>query len=138
MVRWQWQALVLTGLLLLASGGIWLAVHHTIGAGAGELPHPAEVWAVRVHGLAAFASLFVLGALAAAHIPQGWRITHRRRRCGQRRTGTLLCVFGALLVLSGYALYYFAPEAVRPALGWAHAAAGAGMALLALVHGRGI
>jgi len=137
MVRWQWRALVLSGLLLAGSGFGWLAVHYGIGAGAGELPHPAEAWALRLHGLAAFAGLFVLGTLAAAHIPQGWRLSHRRRWSGQRRTGLVLCILGAALVLSGYALYYFAPEALRPALGWAHTAVGVVMGLLVAFHGHG-
>ena len=45
-------------------------------------------------------------------------------------------LFAALLASSGYALYYFAPESVRPALGWAHAVVGTAMALLLVWHGR--
>jgi peptidoglycan/LPS O-acetylase OafA/YrhL len=135
LVRWQRLSLYITGVLLLVTGGVWLLLHH--GPGAGELPHPLEAWCLRVHGLAAFAGLFVLGALAAAHIPQGWRLSQRRRWAGQRRSGALLCAIGALLVVSGYLLYYFAPEALRPALGWAHAAAGVAMGGLLLSHRRG-
>ncbi len=137
LVRWQRVALTLSGTLLLLTGGTWLAIHYGIGAGAGELPHPLEAWCLRLHGLAAFAGVFVLGALAAAHIPQGWRLSRRRRWVGQRNSGLLLCGAGALLVLSGYGLYYFAPEGVRPALGWAHAGVGLAMAALVLRHRRG-
>ena len=137
LVRWQRLALYLSGALLLATGAVWLAVHYSIGAGAGELPHPVEAWSLRLHGLAAFAGVFVLGALAAAHIPQGWRLSNRRRWAGQRNSGLLLCVLGGLLALSGYLLYYFASEAVRPALGWAHAAFGLAMAALIASHRRG-
>ena len=35
-----------SGWLLLASGLAWLAVHYLAGAGAGELPHPMEVWTI--------------------------------------------------------------------------------------------
>jgi hypothetical protein len=138
LVRWQRVALHSTGAALLASGGGWLALHYSIGAGAGELPHPLEAWALRLHGLAAFAGLFVLGALAAAHVPQGWRLSHRRRWAGQRSSGVLLCVIGALLALTGYLLYYFAPESLRPALGWAHAFLGVAMAALIASHRRGV
>lgn len=137
LVRWQRRALYLTGTLLLLTGCAWLAVHYSIGAGAGELPHPIEAWSLRLHGLAAFGGLFVLGALAAGHVPQGWRLSHRRRWAGQRRSGLGLCVAGGLLVLSGYLLYYFAPEALRPALGWAHTGAGVAMGLLVAAHRRG-
>ena len=138
LVRWQKFALYVSGALLLATGSVWLALHYSIGAGAGGLPHPLETWSLRLHGLAAFAGLFVLGVLAAAHIPQGWRLSQRRRWAGQRRSGVLLCVIGALLVLTGYLLYYFASEAVRPALGWAHALVGVGMGVLIASHRRGI
>jgi hypothetical protein len=137
LVRWQRIALYATGALLLATGSTWLAVHYSVGAGAGELPHPLEAWVLRMHGLAAFAGLFMLGVLAAGHIPQGWRLSQRRRWAMQRSSGTLLCVIGALLALSGYALFYFASEAVRPALGWAHAFVGVTMALLIASHRRG-
>ena len=123
--------------MLLVTGTVWLAVHYSVGAGAGELPHPLEVWSLRLHGLAAFAGLFMLGALAAAHIPQGWRLSQRRRWAGQRSSGVMLCVIGGLLALSGYLLFYFASEAVRPALGWAHAAIGLTMAALIASHRRG-
>jgi hypothetical protein len=138
LVRWQRLALHLTGALLLLTGVVWLGVHYTVGAGAGELPHPLEAWAMRLHGLSAFGGLFVLGALAAAHVPQGWRLSHRRRWAGQRNSGVALCVLGGLLVLSGYLLYYFASETVRPALGWAHTVVGAGMGILIGIHRRGV
>ena len=138
LVRWQRLALYLTGATLLVTGGLWLAVHYSVGAGAGELPHPLEAWSLRLHGLAAFGGLFVLGVLAAAHIPQGWRLSQRRRWAGQRSSGVLLCVIGALLASSGYLLFYFAPDTVRPALGWAHAFVGVTMALLIASHRRGV
>jgi len=128
--RWQRRSLYVAGAALLASGVLWLVLHYS--AAAGELPHPLEAWAMRLHGLASFAALFMLGVLAAAHVPQGWRLTGRQRRAGQRGTGLALCILGALLALTGYLLYYFASESVRPALGWLHSAvgiaAGAGLA----------
>jgi hypothetical protein len=136
--RWHRLALFGVGSLLLLTGVVWLAVHYTIGAGAGELPHPAETWALRLHGLSAFAGLFVFGLLAAAHIPQGWRLTRRHRWVGQRTSGLWLSVLAGLLVLSGYALYYFASETMRPALGWAHSLVGGLMAVLIATHRRGI
>jgi len=91
---------------------------------------------IKLHGLAAFFALFLLGALAATHIPQGWRLSSRPRHAAQRSTGVSLCVLGGLLALSGYLLYYFAPESLRPALGWGHAALGLAMVALGLNHGR--
>jgi hypothetical protein len=137
LVRWQRVGLYIVGSIALISGLAWLAIHYTVGAGTGELPHPAEAWCMRLHGLSAFAGLVLLGALSAAHIPQGWRLTHRRRWMRQRRSGMLLCASAVVLAFTGYLLYYFSPESVRPALGWLHAAAGVLMAGLCLAHRRG-
>jgi len=136
LVRWQRVMLYGTGAALLLSGAAWLAIHYSVGAGSGELPHPLEAWCLRVHGLASFAALFVLGAMAAAHIPQGWRLTGRRRWSGQRRSGLLLCIGSGLLALTGYLLFYFAPENLRPALGWVHAGIGGAVLLLGIGHRR--
>lgn len=139
--RWQAMALYASGLVLLISGLLWLGVHYSVGSGAGNLPHPLESWAMRVHGLAAFAGLFTFGALAGAHIPQGWRMSsaHSRRQrhwALQRTSGLALCASAAALALTGYALYYFAPETVRPPLGWVHAAAGIAMTAVVMLHKR--
>ncbi len=138
LIRWQRMALYLTGASLLFTAGLWLAVHYSIGAGAGALPHPLEAWALRLHGLAAFAGLFVLGVFAGGHIPQGWRASVRNGWPLQRQTGLFLCISGALLILSGYLLFYFAPEEVRPALGWAHTVIGVSMAGMIVSHRRGV
>jgi hypothetical protein len=134
--RWQRRTLLASGLLLLATGLVWLAVHYSIGAGADRLPHRLEAWSLRLHGLAAFVGLFALGLIAGSHVPQGWRMSARHRFARQRGTGVALCASGALLALTGYLLYYFAPEWLRPGLGWLHAIAGAVMAALLVVHQR--
>lgn len=131
---WLRTTLTATGAVLLITGGGWLALHY--GAAEGGLPHPLEAWLMRLHGLASFAALFTMGALASAHLPLGWRLSARHCWAHQRRTGLGLCVLAALLALSAYLLYYFAPEALRPALGWAHAAAGVAMAGLVGLHAR--
>ena len=137
LARWQRLALFASGFVLLLTGLLWLVVHYAFGAGAGELPHPLEAWSLRLHGLAGFAALFVLGVLAAAHIPQGWRLSHRRRWRWQRRSGVILCVCAVGLVFTAYLLYYFASESARPAIGWAHTGIGVIMATLVVAHRRG-
>ena len=138
--RWQYWFLYFAVAILLASGAVWLAVHYLWGAGADLLPHPLEAWMMRLHGAAGFAGLFVAGILGAAHIPQGWRMTTRiphwrDSKANQRRTGIALSVLGGAGILSAYWLYYFAPETIRPALGWVHAAVGLVMGLLLPLHG---
>jgi len=127
-----------SGWVLLISGLAWLGVHYLIGAGAGELPHPLEPWAIRAHALAAWIAAVALGEITASHIPRGWHATMRRRTHGQRRLGLALCVLALALLLSGYALMYLVPESSRAAWGWAHGAAGVAMAAVLIVHGSGV
>jgi hypothetical protein len=134
LVPWQRISFYAAAALLLITGAAWLALHY--GVGAGELPHPAEAWLLRGHGLVGFAGPLLFGVLAAAHVPQGWRLTRRHRWAGQRNSGVALCALALLLSLSGYLLYYFAPEGVRAALGWAHTAVGVTMAVLLAAHRR--
>ena len=132
--RWQRRLMALTAGLLLGSGATWLAVHYLLGAGAGELPHPAEPWLMRLHGAGAFAALFAGGAIAGAHVQAGWRVSARLGR--QRGSGLALLSLLSLTVLSAYLLYYFAPEQWRGPLGWLHAGLGASLAGTGLWHAR--
>lgn len=136
--RWQRVALDLSGVLLLATGVAWLGLHYATGAAAGGLPHPLEAWSLKLHGLAAFAALFVGGALAAAHVPQGWRYARVHRRMAQRASGVALCVAATALAMTGYALYYFAPDDLRPTLGGVHAGIGLAMGIVLALHRCGI
>jgi hypothetical protein len=132
LVAWQRVCIYCAGALLLMTGAAWLALHYSVG----ELPHPAQAWLLRVHGLLGFVGLFLFGVLAAAHVPQGWRLTRRQRWAGQRNSGVALCALAVLLSATGYLLYYFAPESFRAALGWAHAGVGVTMAVLVAAHRR--
>jgi hypothetical protein len=133
--RWQHAVLVVVGGLALTSGIAWLLLHYAWTAADG-LPHPAEGWLMKLHGLAGFGGLFLFGMLAASHVPQGWRLAGRHRRAQQRGSGIALCALATGLAASGYLLYYFAPEPVRPTLGWLHAAIGVAMAGLVWRHRR--
>jgi MFS family permease len=137
LARWQRLLLHTCVALLAATGALWLALQYSVGPGVGGLPHPAQAWALRLHGLMAFAALFVGGALAAAHVPHGWRLSRRPRWAAQRGSGIALGALGAALALTGWLLYYFAPEDLRPALGWVHSVFGAALVALLLWHRRG-
>ena len=134
LVGWQKSAFYVSTGVVLATGLAWLAVHY--GRADDALPSPLEPWTMRLHGLAAFAVLFVLGAIAATHIPRGWRLTLRSRRARQRSTGLGLCTLAGACVLTGWLLYYFAPDTIRPALGWTHSGFGIAAAVLVAFHRR--
>ncbi len=133
---WQRRLGAACALLLPVSGAAWLWLHFMVAAEG--LPHPAEAWAMKLHGGAAMAALFVFGALAGGHLRHGWQLTQRHGRGlrGQRRLGLVLAMLAALLAASGYALYYWVPEGARDAVGWAHAGTGFAMLLLVAVHRR--
>ena len=131
---WQRVTLYAAGSLLLATGLLWLALRY--GRAADTLPSPLEPWVMKVHGLAAFAALFMFGVLAASHVPLGWRLSLRRRWARQRSSGLALCTLAALLALTSYLLYYFAPEGIRDALGWVHSGLGAAALPMLLMHRR--
>lgn len=134
---WHRRYLYSVGALLLLTGIGWLALHYSVAGGADELPHPIVTWVIRLHGLAAEAALFGFGIVAAVHLPHGWRASRRPRWVHQRPTGLLLCALALLVSLSGYLLYYFAPEWLRPSLGWGHSAVGSALVLGIAWHRRG-
>ena len=88
--------------LLWLSGALWLLAHFAFPAHNefGALPNPWEAPLLKLHGVTAVAAVFLLGWIAAGHVPARWW-------AGNRRTsGLWLLGCAALLVLSGYALYY--------------------------------
>lgn len=128
---WQKRLLDMTLLALLLSGIAWLVIHYLWGAGSAEmLPHPAELWLIRAHGLAGFLALFVLGSLSALHIPRGWR--------HGVRLPSAITVLGAWMItlLTAYLLYYFSGENSRAVIGWLHAGIASLLWFAILVHRR--
>jgi hypothetical protein len=111
---WQRISLDVALITLVASGLLWLLGHYAFGAGREDigLPHWSESWSMRLHGLAGFAVLVAVGAFLPLHVPRGFA------------------------VLTAYALYYFAPDAIRPALGWFHALLGGAWGLTIIWHRR--
>lgn len=136
--RWQRRGLYLTLAALVLTGLPWLVVHYTVGEGTGELPHPAEHWLMRLHGLAAFVGLFWFGVIAASHIGRGWRMSARLRWARQRSLGLLVTALMTLLALSAYAMFYLLPEAWHTPVGLLHAALGFVLVLVLPLHVRGL
>src|SRR5215472_11574125 len=106
--RWQERWLYLVGGLLALSGVGWLICHYWLRA-LGPAPHPLEVWWLRLHGAAMVGFLILFGALLPGHVKQGWR------QGLNRRSGLPLLIATALLILSGYGLYYIVSDQLR---GW--------------------
>lgn len=110
------------------SGVAWLVFRYFLRVPGefGELPHPLESWWLRLHGAAAFATLWLLGLLWPTHVLPAWRA---RRRA----SGIVLAVLMAVLVASGWLLYY-GGEATRTAVSPLHWILGLALALPLLWH----
>ena len=82
---------------------------------------------LKIHGGAAMLALLLLGALSL-HVKRGWR-AHRNRL-----SGVILIAVNAILIATGYGLYYASDEAFRAWLSRWHAWIGLGLTLLIPIH----
>lgn len=109
LASWQIWLLSLSGTGLWLTGGGWLLLHY-YGQTEGEFGpemNPLEPWMMKLHGLFLIPALLGIGAMFVAHIPKGW--DHR----AQRVAGVVLTTALAVLVTTGYLLYYAGGEALR-------------------------
>jgi hypothetical protein len=107
--RWQVRSLCVSSGLLFLSGLGWLILHN-FGQVQGEFgpeTNPLEPWMLRLHGAAVIAALMSLGTLLLVHVWRGW--SYR----SQRVLGLSLAAVTALLILSGYLLYYVGNDVAR-------------------------
>jgi hypothetical protein len=115
--------------VLWVSGCTWLVLHYIFPhqGDFGPESNPWEPLTLRVHGWLAMGGVFLLGWLGASHISDRW---WRSRR---RVSGWSLVSLAALLVLSGYALYYTI-DRLRDVASVVHESLGALAILVALIH----
>jgi hypothetical protein len=135
MPAWQRRAVYGALAVLMASGGLWLAVHHLAWPAMARaemegLPSPWEHWLMRVHGLGVFTMLFMVGRVSGVHLVRGWRLAKRRA------TGATMLSLVGLLAMGGYGLYYFVPDEWRDGWGLMHAALGLLCAAMIWWHRR--
>lgn len=128
--RWQRRAVYGAVGLLVVSGLLWLAAHYFMRPVGefGAVIHPLEPWSMKLHGAAAMASLWLLGALLQVHIRRAL-LARRNLLAGW----SMIAVFAALVV-TGYALYYIAGEDSRPWWSTSHWLLGLLLPVLLLVH----
>lgn len=128
--RWHRRWIYASGAALFVSGAAWLVARYFLRPAGqfGETIHPIEPWAMKLHGAAAMAVLFFLGSLMNAHIRRALK-TGRNLVTGWAMIATL-----ALLVVTGFGLYYVAGEGDRPLWSAVHWIVGLGVALLFVLH----
>lgn len=107
--RWQEWAVYLSLGLLAMSGISWLLLDFFVRRTGefGPEHHPAEHWAIIVHGIAGYIFLVVAGAMIPVHIRLGWHLG------GHRWTGATLASTCLLLALTALGLYYLGGELAR-------------------------
>lgn len=128
--RWHRRCIYASGAALLLSGAVWLLARYGLRAHGqfGETVHPLEPWAMKVHGASAMVALFFLGSLLNAHIRRALK-AGRNLGTGWGMVATL-----ALLILTGFGLYYVAGEADRPLWSLLHWGVGLWLGLLTALH----
>lgn len=112
------------------SGAFWLIFHYLFSSQGefGPQAHPLEHPLLVLHGACAFSALWLGGWLWSVHV-QPWWSSHRRRR-----SGTVLIVLGAILITSGYLLYYAGGDTLREWTALAHWSVGLALVVPVLVH----
>ena len=124
--RWFYSV---AGLLFLSGAG-WVLFDWLAGCdeARAEFFHSLKSWSLRLHGAAAMAFLIALGILIPTHIRRGWQ--SRRNRAN----GVFFVTVMALLVATGYGLYYFGDERWRSAASWIHLVLGFAAPVLLAWH----
>jgi hypothetical protein len=130
--RWLRRCVYASWAVLVLSGVAWLLARYYLRPVGqfGETIHPLEPWAMKVHGAGAMAMLFFLGTILNGHIRRALR-SGRNLVSGWSMIGTV-----ALLVVTGFGLYYLAGEGERTTWSLVHWIAGLGWAALGFVHVR--
>ena len=126
------RALYATIAATVLSGVWWLWIHfaHVLFASRNDdLQRLArEALALKFHGAAAFAILLALGAMGAYHVRRGWGIGRNRG------SGSIVVTLCALLVVTGYALYYLVTDDSRTPVSILHWGLGLAFVPLLIVH----
>jgi hypothetical protein len=112
---------------LFLSGAAW-AYWTYLAASTGDFEAGAKSWAMKIHGAAAMAVLVLVGMLLSGHVRFAWRA--RRNRTN----GSIFLGAFAILIITGYGLYYAGGERLRASTSWIHLAVGLALPVLLLIH----
>ena len=113
--------------LVFLSGVVWAYWNYLV-ASPGDFEMSAKAWAMKIHGAAAMAVLVLIGMLLNAHVRFAWRA--RRNRTN----GSIFLSAFAVLIITGYGLYYAGGERLRAWTSWIHLAIGLVLPILLVIH----
>jgi len=126
-IRWTLYAI---GIGVWLSGVLWWVFDHFLRQRSefGPVPSPLQFWWLRLHAATALAAVWLFGYLCASHVLTTWPARLRRV------SGVLFVAAFALLILSGYLLYYVTADRARTLIGDVHWAVGLCAPLAFLAH----
>jgi hypothetical protein len=113
--------------LLFLSGAAWAYWNYLVGS-PGDFEAGAKAWAMKIHGAAAMGILVLIGMLLSAHVRFAWRA---RRNRGN---GSVFLSAFAVLIITGYGLYYVGGERLRAWTSWIHLTVGLALPILLVMH----
>jgi hypothetical protein len=113
--------------LVFLSGVTWAYWNYLV-ASPGDFEMSAKAWAMKIHGAAAMAVLVLIGMLLNAHVRFAWRAGRNRAN------GSVFLSAFAVLIITGYGLYYLGGERLRAWTSWIHLAIGLVLPILLLIH----
>ena len=130
MPRGQRAAVYLIVGVLWISGFAWLCLDQFAAQPGpfGSIRHPLQPPLLLAHGVVAVASLYLFGWIGARHALRWWA-------CGLRRMsgGTLASIL-ALLILTGFALFFLSSDAWQRYTAAVHDVLGIAVTLFAIQH----
>jgi hypothetical protein len=120
--------LVLGGLWV--TGCWWLLLDQFVAKRGpfGVTPHPLEPPLLLVHGVTAVLGMYLLGWISSRHVLRWWPGGLRRL------SGTALALMLALLVISGFALFFVSDDEWQHAAAVIHEVLGVAVTLFAVQH----
>lgn len=127
---WHKRTLYGVATILWLSGALWLYFHYFGQTQGNYGPQNSALLSptLKIHGAAAMAFLIALGSLLTTHVPLGWR------QKIQRPSGASLLTASAVLILSGWGLYYIGQDQWREWTSAVHSMIGLLFPLMIVAH----
>jgi hypothetical protein len=120
--------LIMGGLWVTGCG--WLLLDQFIATRGpfGKTPHPLEQPLLLIHGITSVLSMYLLGWISARHVLRWWRGRSRRL------SGGALAAMIALLVVSGFLLFFVSDDQWQHAAALIHEVLGLAVTVFAIQH----
>jgi hypothetical protein len=115
---------------LWLSGCLWLVLDQFFARPGqfGPMLHPWQPAVLLIHGIVAIAGMYLLGWVSARHVLKWWPVRLRRA------SGTALAALLALLVVSGFALFFLSDDRWLRSVALCHDALGLIVTVFGIQH----